>query len=162
MKKIISIIALILIVFTSNATTNNEGYSNFYNAYKGSEDIVSFRLPTTLLSFFLYEEEDKEIRQFLNKSKNLKFFISDESKKLLPILNKYISTNEYQDALVIKNSEDNITFKVHDNGTAISEVIMIIEEENSFVVMSFEGNFTHKDLQKFMNSVDTEKVLNSK
>jgi hypothetical protein len=62
--------------------------------------------------------------------------------------------------MVINDSGSLVTFKARDNNELISEIIMLVEEDDEFIVMSIEGEFTYKDMSKIINSIDSEKVIN--
>jgi uncharacterized membrane-anchored protein YitT (DUF2179 family) len=144
------------------ASNEKKDYSLFYKLNKGSENVVNFRLPTDLMAMFINKKDDKELKQFLNDIDNLKFFIADHSANaLLPILYEYLPSQMYKDVMIINNSSSKIIFKARDNGKSISEIIMLIEESNSFVVMSIEGDFTEKDIKKFVKAINTDKVRNA-
>jgi len=162
MKKIVYIIT-ILVLFSSCASSKGiEGYHTFYKKHKSDENVVSFGLPTGLMSLFLNNDEDKELKEFLKNIDDLRFFIAEDSNKsLLPELNKYLPEEHYKDIMIIKDGGDKVIFKARENGDAISEIIMLVEEDSSFVVMSVEGEFTYDDIKNFAKSVDVNKVVDA-
>lgn len=160
MKNIIIIALLLSISIIGNA--QKDGYSEFYKTYKTNDNIINFKLPAGLMSMFIDKEEEPELKLFLSKINNLRFFISEDSKELIPNLKKSISDEVYKDLMIINDGGNKITFTIRDSEKSISEVIMLIEEKESFFVMSFNGNFTEKDVKKFIKSVNSESVLSSK
>lgn len=161
MKKIYSVI-LIAIVFASCATAPpQDDYPVFYKKYKHNENVVNFGLPTGLIASFLNNKEDKELKQFLKNVDRFTFFIAEDSAKvLLPILDDYLPNNLYKDVMIINDSGDKVTFKARESEYAISEIIMLVEEDSSFVVMCIEGDFTYEQMNEFIKSVDKDKVTN--
>ncbi|MBE9468664.1 MAG: DUF4252 domain-containing protein [Bacteroidetes bacterium] len=162
MKKIISVILVVLIYTSCMASNEKKDYPSFYKLYKGSENVVNFRLPTDLMAMFINKKDDKELKQFLKDIDNLTFFIAEDSANaLLPMLYEYLPSEMYKDVMIIADSSSDIIFKARDDGNSISEIIMLIEESNSFIVMSIEGDFTEKDIKKFVKAIDTNKVRNT-
>jgi hypothetical protein len=69
---------------------------------------------------------------------------------------KKIINNEksYEELMRIKDGKDAITFNVRKEGNDIRELIMLINEEDSFVVIQILGNFTIEDLEKITKDAD--------
>lgn len=161
MKRLISIF-IITALFASCAVSGNvDDYSVFYKSYRNSENVVSFELPTSLMSLFL-KHEDKELKEFLRNIDDFSFFIADDtSKNLLKELKNYLPEKLYKDIMIINDGGDKISFKVREVNETITEILMLIEENDSFIVMNIEGKFTQEDIKQFINSVDKQKVKNS-
>ncbi|NOZ34783.1 MAG: DUF4252 domain-containing protein [Chlorobi bacterium] len=162
MKKIISIFVITAIFISCANSKNTIDYKDFYKSHKNDENVISFRVPTSLFSIFL-KKEDKDLKHLLKNIDNLNFFIAENSNTdLLSELNNYLPKSNYKDVMIINDSGSKISFKARERNNSISEIIMLIEDDNEFVVMNIEGSFTHEELKKFIESVDTEKVKNSK
>ncbi|MBN2668549.1 MAG: DUF4252 domain-containing protein [Bacteroidales bacterium] len=159
MRNWINITIISLLLTGCLGAKYTKGYHDFYKKYKGSQEVVSFKLPKTLIWFFLLDEESKEARKALKNVDHINFFIADDSTKtLLKILYNYLPESEYKDAMIIKDGNDIITFKARENDKGITEMLMLIESEDSFVVMNIEGKFTYDDMKTFTQSVDVKKV----
>ena len=162
MKKIIYVIAVIVLFSSCVASENQEGYHTFYKENKNKENVISFGLPTGLIALFLNNDENHELKQFLKNTDNLRFFIAEDSTKtLLPVLKNYLPENLYKDFMIINDSGEKVSFKARESENAISEIIMLVESDSSFVVMSIEGEFTYEDLKNFAKSVDINKVVDA-
>lgn len=160
MKKIFYSIVIIVLFSSCAISGNQKGYHSFYKEHKKDKDVVSFGLPTGLAGLFLNNKEDKELKAFLKNVDDFRFFIAeDTSKVLMPILKEHLPENLYKDFMIIKDGGETVTFKVRENKGAITEIIMLVEEEKSFVVMSIEGEFTYDDMKNFVKSVDTSKLI---
>ena len=162
MRKLVYILVIAVLFSSCAGAKGIEGYHSFYKKYKKEKDVVSFGLPTGLMVLFVNNKEDKELKAFLKNVDDFRFFIAEDSSKvLIPILKEHLPENLYKDFMIIKNGNETVTFKVRENKDAITEIIMFVEEEDSFVVMSIEGEFTYDDMKEFVKSVDTSKVISA-
>ncbi len=162
MKKILSILVVIILFSSTAISCNTDGYPVFYEKYKNENNVVSFRVPTGFIKFFL-DKEDQDLKNILEKINDFRLFIADDSSKiLLPTLKTYLPTNKYKDVMIINDSGNRVSFKALEKNSSISEIIMLVEEDNSFVVMSIDGNFSYDDMKKLVKSVNTDKVTNTK
>ena len=162
MKKSLSIL-IILIVFSSCATSQKStGYKDFYRANKNEENVVSFGLPKGVIALFIDKKEDKELKEFFKNTDKLRFFIANDSTKVLyPELQKFLPEETYKDFMIINNGGNKVTFKVREGKNSIEEILMLVEDDSSFVVMSIEGEYTYKELSEFTKTVNVNKVVNA-
>lgn len=149
---------LMLLIFSSNALfAKSEGYLKFYKTYKGHEDVVSLDIPTFFVRYFFYGEDTKELRGLLRKTADFKVFVAEESAyKLLPILNNALEKTSYEDAMIVKEDGETVTFKTKGNDTLITEIILIVDEVDSFAVVSIRGKFTQEDVREYVRVVDAK------
>lgn len=163
MKNLISILLVILLFSSCASSKSHNDYSTFYKKYKHNKEVVNFGVPTGLLALFLNNDEDKELKQFLKNVDHCRFFIAeDPTQALVTTLNEYLPNTLYNDVMVIRNGKDKITFKARESDHVITEIIMIVEEGHSFVVMNIEGEFTLKEVKEFVKTVNVEKVVGTK
>ena len=160
MKKVYYLIIAVIVLSSCATSAPKDDYPVFYKKYKHNENVVNFGLPTGLIASFLNNKEDKDLKQFLKNVDSFTFFIADDSTKaLLPILGDYLPKNLYKDVMIINDNGDKVTFKARESENTISEIIMLVEEENSFVVMYIEGDFTYEQMNELIKSIDKDKVL---
>jgi len=158
MKVKISTVLMLLIFSSSTLFAKSEGYLKFYKTYKSHEDVINLDIPTFFVRFFLFGEDNKELRSILRKTDDFKVFVAEESAyTLLPILNKTLEKTSYDDAMIVKEDGETITFKTKGNDTLITEIILIVDEVNSFVVVSIRGKFTQEDMREYVRAIDTGK-----
>lgn len=162
MNKIV-IILLVALLSASCATSSNiDDYPVFYKKYKKQENVVNFKLPSGLIRAFL-DKEDKEIKHFLKHSKGVRFFIAEEpDEQLYAALKSHLPEDVYKDIMIVKDGGDQVYFKAREEKESITEIIILVEEETSFVVMSIEGKFTFEDMHQLIKSVDVKKVSEAK
>lgn len=159
MKTRIKGVIIVLILGTSFLFGSTEGYPEFYKIYKSNKDVVAFDIPTFFVRLFLPEEEKKDMRPFLKMTDDFKIFVAEESAyHLLPTLNESLHKASYNDALIVNDEGEIITFKIKGNEDMITEIILIVDQMDSFVVVSIMGEFTKEDMREFISSMDTKNV----
>ncbi|MCD6090573.1 MAG: DUF4252 domain-containing protein [Bacteroidales bacterium] len=157
-------IAILFLLFTfgSNVVfgrSGSEGYLEFYKAHKSHEDVINLDIPTFFARFFLHGEDRKELRSLLRKIDDFKIFVADRlAYELLPILNESLKKASYIDAMIVKDEGEIITFKTKGNDTLITEIILVVDQVDSFVVVSVMGKFTPEDMRKYVRAIDTQKM----
>lgn len=158
MKTKISVLFL-LFIFSSNALFGrSEGYLKFYKTHKSHKDVINLDIPTFFARFFLYGEDKKELRSLLRKTDDFKVFVAEKSAyELLPILNESLNKASYNDAMIVKEEGQIITFKTKGSTTRITEIILIVDQRKSFVVISIKGKFTQEDMRKYVQALDVGK-----
>ncbi len=162
MKIIISFLAVVLLSSCAISKGGEASYRNFYKKYKKTEGIVSFKIPMGLARIFV-DNDDKEAKEFLKKADDVSFFIAEEKNNILfSELKNYLPIDVYKDIMVIRDGASTITFKVKDTDNTIEEIIMTVQETDSFVVMCVTGDFDLEDAKAFTKSVDIKEVINTK
>lgn len=159
MKVRVSAVLMLLILSSNALFGRSEGYLNFYKTYKSHVDVTSLDIPTFFVRFFLFGEDNNELRSILKKTDDFKIFVAEDSGyQLLPILNEYLFKNAYEDAMIVKEDGEIITFKTKGNEKLITEIILIVDEVNSFVVVSIRGEFTSEDMRKYIRAVKAKNI----
>jgi hypothetical protein len=150
----------LILSFTAFAGNKNPyGYERFYNTYGRTEGVINFRIPKLFLQAFI-EQEDQDTKDFMNKIDDISLFITDESRAgLLPELKKHLPESTYHDVMIIRDGASVITIKVRGKEPGIDEFLMVVEEENSFVVLFMSGKFSHDDITELAHSIDMGKAM---
>ena len=154
-------ILIISVLFTSfvacgNSQENNNDFTDFYQNNKNTEGVVAFELPMFLAKMVI-DKDEEELEQFVKKTDDIRFFISDKSNtELYRKLENHLSPNIYHDLMIVKDGGSTVTFKIREDKDKIREILMTVVEDSSFVAISFTGKFTIEDAKKMAKSVKTE------
>ena len=57
-------------------------------------------------------------------------------------------TSQLQELMRVKDDKSNVRFYSNAQGDQIKELLMLVDDENSFTAIQLVGNFTLKDIQK--------------
>ena len=162
MKTKTSILLLILAFASSTIFAKSDGYDKFYKEHKKHHTVVNIDIPVIILGLFLDSDNDKEIRKLLRKTDDFKVFVAEGSKThFLPIIKEYLPNDIYKDFLIVKESGENVTIKTKEAEGVISEIILLVEEDEDLVAISIKGKFTADDLMKYMYAIDNGGIANT-
>jgi len=148
---------LVVLILSSNILFgSSDGYMEFYKTYKSHEDITALDIPIFFARFFLSGEDNKDIRNVIKKTNDFKVFIAEESNyHLLPILKKSLNNASYNDAIIVSEENQIVSFKIKGDEELLTEIILIVDEIDSFVAIRIRGKFTPEDFRKFVSAMDT-------
>jgi hypothetical protein len=138
------------------ATTD---FSDFYNDHEDDAGIVSFSFPIGLAKAFL-DDDDKDAKKAFDKIHKMRFFICEKdhgfySKKI----QNYLPEGTYHDLMVVKDGKETVTFKMKAPvNNKIKEILLIVSEPDSFVAISFMGNFTIDEAKEMASSIKTDNL----
>ncbi len=106
----------------------------------------------------LIDDDDQEAKKALSKLNKMRFFICDHDNGFYrKAVQKYLPEGTYHDLMVIKDGKETVAFKMKEpiNGR-IKEIVLTVSEPNSFIAISFMGNFTVDDAKSFASSIKTD------
>ncbi len=139
-----------------NSQDNNNDFTEFYRANKNKEGVVAFELPMFLAKMVI-DKDEEELKQFMKKTDDIRFFIAESSNTALyRKLKNHLSPDIYHDLMIIKDGGSTVTFKIRENKNEIREILMTVVEDSSFVAISFTGKFTIEDAKNMAKSVKTD------
>jgi len=159
MRTIIIALFLFGIVGCSSSQQVSNDFTDFYNDHENDAGIVSFSLPIGLAKAFIDDDEPKAKKAF-SKLNKMRFFICEHdngyySKKI----HNYLSEGTYHDLMVIKDGKESVEFKMKEPiDGKVKEIVMIVSEPESFVAISFSGNFTIDDAKEMASSIKTDNL----
>lgn len=162
MKTIYLITIALLVTVSGFARKFDEGstYKRFYREYRGTDNVITFKIPGGLASIFI-DKEEKEVKEFMKKMDDISFFIAtDQTNKMILDLNNSLPESVYKDIMVIKDGETEITFLARSGDNFITEIIMAVYEPDNLVVMCISGEFTKEGAKNIAKSINTENAIN--
>lgn len=155
MKKIILSILVIFISISLNAQ-NEQNFKSFYKAFKKEKSIIGISAPIGLANLFI-DRDEKELRNIIKKGKKVRILVFDEiTKEINTSIKSFLPSNKYQKFMSIKDGDSFIELLVRDNMEYISEMIILIHDDNSLVAMGIYGEFSYNDLKKLSDNFQTQ------
>lgn len=98
-----------------------------------------------------------DITGIVDKIDNLTILTSDKSglkEKMYADFSAMIAKDRnYEELMRIKDGKSRVTFNIKKRGTLINELIMLVNDENDFVIIQIAGSFTLKDVQNITSHV---------
>jgi hypothetical protein len=157
MKTILVTVLLQLALFAF--AFGQSSYSRFFETNRNAVGVESFTISTSLFRFLL-DSDEQELKDLLKKLDEVSFFISDNPTPfLISDLSTTLPEKEYKEFMVVKNGTSTVRFKAKEKSDKVDEVIMIVTEPNSLVVMCIKCNITFKEARALASSVNTNKKV---
>jgi hypothetical protein len=137
-------------------------YSQFFDKNKNIKGVESFTISTSLFRFFL-DSDEQELKDMLKKLDEVSFLIADAASPTLAIeLEKTLPEKEYKELMVIKDGSSTVRFKAKEKSDKVDEIVMIVTEPNSLVVMCIKCNITFKEARTLASSVNVNQTVSFK
>ncbi len=138
----------------------NQIAENFYQTHQGEES-VAIDFKGFLLKSLFETEEGKEASNFIDRFSLYSFdkaetSISEGEAKRL---RKAFKRQGFEELLYIKDGNDIVEFSIIEKDNVISEVMMLVNAEDSFTLMSVTGKIDLKTLAKADIEVNGKKPL---
>jgi hypothetical protein len=156
MKKILYTLFFILLSssFFAQNLQDEKNYHHFYKNHKNKDNIIGLSLPISLANLFI-DSKEKELKQLISRGKKLRVLVFDkQTKEIKKDLNSYLPSSIYDKYLSIKDGKSRIKILVRDIEESITEIILLIQSENSLVTMGVYGKFTYNDLEKLADKIN--------
>ncbi len=153
---------LLLQLIICSFTMGQSSYSQFFDKNKNIKGVESFTISTSLFRFFL-DSDEQELKDMLKKLDEVSFLIADAASPTLAIeLEKTLPEKEYKELMVIKNGTSTVRFKAKEKSNKVDEVVMIVTEPNSLVVMCIKCNITFNEAKALASSVNVNQTVSFK
>jgi Domain of unknown function (DUF4252) len=156
MKK--SITLLLLAGLFLQLQAQSENIETFYKRYAKSENATNVTIKGWLLDVATQFTEDVESRKVLSKITQLRVLLMEEGN---PVSNteylqfkKDIRKDDFEELLQIRDEGSQVDFFIREEGDHITNVLMLVNEADGFVLLSLEGLLKLEDLKNI--KIDAE------
>ena len=148
MKKLILLVAVILI--TSCAT--NTSFNTFYQNHEDDSNF-SFGLSSSLIANFLPDEDLEDIKPLLKKAKHIRILVfSDNAEDKSDKFDKFINRSKFEEMVKLRSENDKIAFFTLEKKDRIKEMVLEISSGEDLVLIGLKTNLTQEDLEKLIQS----------
>jgi len=156
MKNIFKII-IVLIVFIQPLVGLSNNFHDFasekpvFTKILENEGIESYRIPAFIVRFVLKNsDESDEITPFLKGCRSINLAICENDvkdfKKSYMLICKRLTESSYVNLVDINDGESNISIKSLFKGEMISELVILIVDNDEFVSVSMTGTIDPKEI----------------
>jgi len=156
MKNII--IAIAMLAIPMSGFCQHESIENFYNKYIENEKVTDINLNGWVLSLASLIADEETGEEVLKKITQLRIMVADEknivSKSDLKKLIKSVRKNSFEDLMTVRDGNDRINFMIREEGDTITNVLVIVNGDTEFILLSLEGALNLEDLKKLQFDVE--------
>lgn len=168
-KQMLKLMVLVAIALPAWATAQSPADAIF-DKYSGQEGFTSVYITPHMFSLFADIETEEDESGFMDLVKNLKSIkilsLEDDSTGKGPKVNLYseimkdFPKNKYEELMVVKKSDQDVTFYIHKDGKKISELLMVIGGKNDNALISIQGDIDLKNISKLSKSMNIDGMEN--
>lgn len=133
------------------STAQNPNVKAFYDKYMGQENVTNVNLQGWVLQMAAKFSDDENGEKLLQKITKLRVMVMEErnlvSKNDYQSLVKSIHKDRFEKLMEIRDGAEKIDFFIQEDGDEISNLLMLINGDDEFILVSLEGNLKFSDLQ---------------
>ncbi len=152
------IIALALL-FVGPAFGQTRSINKFYNKYKHEENATNVKVRGWLIKLASKAVDDEQAVDLMKKVSQLRVLVIEGENGVRPkdfdkLVKDVQQKDAFEDILRIREGTDNIRAMVKSDGDKISNVLLFVDGETEFVMLSLEGLLDFSDLNDLKFDVD--------
>lgn len=156
MKHLIILISLFIaptIVFSQS-----KAIKQFYNKYRNLESVTDIKLNGWVLKLASTFTEEEDAEKILKKITQLRVLVMEEgnlvSKEEYKSLVKSVKKDDFAELFKVKEEGQNIEFMIREDKDTITDVLILVNGIDQFVLLSLEGKLKFSDLNDLNIEVD--------
>lgn len=106
------------------------------------------------------KEEDDDLMEIISNLKSMQMLTADSNgskyyQEALVILDK--NSNRFEPFLSFEDKSENYRIMIRKKKNSIIELVMVVNEDNKFVVINFTGNMNDKFITRLANSMNLKR-----
>lgn len=145
-----TLIIILALLFCAPVFGQNRAINKFYNKYKHDENVTNLKVNGWLLKMAANYADDETAEKMLKKVSQLRVLVIEGNDKVAKDdyskLIKDVKKREFEDIFQIRDGLTKIRALVKSSGDDISNVLLLIEGEDEFIMLSLEGKLKFSDL----------------
>ncbi|HET8859574.1 DUF4252 domain-containing protein [Marivirga sp.] len=164
MKKIGLIVALALVSIAAQA--QNTEFMKFYNKYSTDETFtivsVNQRMIELFSNFEVEGEDEEAMKKAISGLKGIKL-IANSNTNQGPALFSEANTafaKGYDELMTVRDGDSDIRFLIQEKGGIVSELVMLVGSDSSFVAASIFGDIDLKQMSKMAKGLNISGMEN--
>ena len=146
---------IIMISLLSTSIIYAQGtFKSLYDKYENEDDVTIVSISKSMFNMIPgnISKGNVDIQNILPKIESLLLITSEKSsvkEKMSSEFRSLIEKNkDYEELMRVRDGKTNVIFNAKKQGDTIKELIMLINEDSSFVAIQILGNFTLNDIQQ--------------
>ena len=156
MRKILFIAALMGVASLSFAQA--KAVRNFYDKYKNMENVTDLKLQGWVLKLASSYADEAEEARLLRKITKLRILTMENGNLVTSqeyqSLIKGVKQDAFEELFQIREGGQVVEFLIREKGDTITDVLMLVNGDNGFVLLSLEGALKFSDLNDLNIEVD--------
>lgn len=154
MKKLLFLLALAALPFLCFA--QNKAIKEFYQKYSQYDNLLDIKLQGGLLNLVANKTIENGDKEVVRKIAAIRVLIMEDGqtvkKEDYNQLIQSAQSDAYEALIKVRDGNDHIEILVREENNLITNVLLLINGENNFVMLSLEGKLQFSDL----NNIDLD------
>lgn len=143
--------------------------NQFYRKYSHEKGVMNFKLPGWLMRFggsigrqAMENKEDRDaLKKFMKKMKGMKMMVIEDENPIpqeavKSLLNGVKTKSNFEDLIQVRSQGTYVNMMIQERGSKIRNLLMLVSEEDTFVLMSLKMKMKLEDLVEFINQMTEE------
>lgn len=130
----------------------------FVNKYKQIEEAENINLGGFVLTLAAGFTDDEDAAKLLKKVSQLRILTIDRADVVSASevlgLQQSLRAKDFEDLMYIRDGQDHIDILIRETPKAITDVVLLIREPESFTLISLEGWLRYEDLRDLNINID--------
>ena len=175
MKKVVLSIAILAFVSLSMHTYAQSPTDNLFDKYGAKDGFTTVHITKELFSLFaeVAQESDdpetkemQEVIQGLNYIRILMYEVTEDGKTNQKTLDDFrnqlntVKLNNFTELMTVKESDETVQFMITKNGKIITELLLLINQNNQAGFISITGNIDLKSIAKLSKTMNIKGLEN--
>jgi len=141
-----------------NTFAQNSTLEGFYQKYTQFENVTDVKLQGWLLKLASEYSDEKQANKLLEKITHLRVLVMEEGNLVSPQdykrLLKNIRSESFETLFEVKEQQQDIALYLREDGDTITDVLVLVNSPDNFVLLSLEGLLKFSDLNDL--NIDVE------
>lgn len=152
----------ICLLISSMMYSQNNTYNNLFDKYENEDGVTVVSISKAMFQMMSgnVNTGHVDIKNIVPKIESMLLITSnkiDIKEKMSTDFKSFINKNkDYEELMRVKDGKSHITFNIKKNKDNISELIMLINDEEDFVAIQILGNFTLDDIQEIAKNKEIQ------
>ncbi len=145
--------------------------NRFYNKYKFDENTTKVSLPGWLIKIgagvakkHVDNEEEKAALDLAKHIRKMKVLVMEDGHSVDPrdvkkMVRKARAKHNFSDLISVRSADANVNIMIREKKDKIKNMLVVVEEENEFVLLSLKTSLKIEDLNHFIHSLQKDKQI---
>lgn len=156
MKKLLFQLALAALPFLCIA--QNKAVSEFYQKYSQEDNLLDIKLSGGLLNLVANKMAEDGDKKVIRKISAIRVLVMEEGNKVKKedynSLLRSAKNDAYEALIKVRDGQDHIEILVREKNNTITNVLLLVNGQDNFIMLSLEGSLQFSDLNDIDLNVD--------
>lgn len=164
--KYLSIIFIALFAFTANLSAQEDAISRYFDKYVDDDRFTVIYISPRMFELIgdldidldMEDDEAAAVMDMIGDMRGLRVLTSEvDSRQLFQDAVNTIDTKTYETLMTVRSKEEeNVQFLIREKEGLIDELLLLVDGEDEFVLVSFLGTLDMKKISKLINAFEDD------